>query len=155
AAECTAVPNVSYGYGPIVGTLDEQHSAVCATLPTAYNDRFDFAISDTAGGTETAVPALYDKSLGNGCVLYIPTGYECSVSEPYSTTVSPSILVVGLPEKAARTSYRVQLACTSIRCGPEQVSVTGVTPTTAGNGGKATLTVTGTALHKDDKVQIQ
>ncbi|GAA1265855.1 hypothetical protein GCM10009658_04240 [Planotetraspora silvatica] len=154
AAECTAVPNVSYGYGPISGTLDEQHTAVCAALPTAYRDRFDFTISDTAGGTETAVPALYGKSLADNCVLSLPSDYQCYLNEPSSTAVSPSILVIGLPEKAARTSYRVQLACTGIRCGPEQVSATGVTPATAGNGGKATLTVTGTALHEDDKVQI-
>ncbi|GII52268.1 hypothetical protein Pth03_06570 [Planotetraspora thailandica] len=154
AAECTAVPNVSYGYGPITGTLDEQHTAVCAALPTAYNDRFDFTISDTAGGTETAVPALYGTSLANNCVLFIPSSYQCYMSEPYSTAVSPSILVIGLPEKAAQTSYSVQLDCTAIRCGAEKVSVTGVSPTTSAAGGKATLTVTGTALHEDDKVRI-
>ncbi len=154
AAECTAVPNVSYGYGPVTGTLDEQHTAVCAALPTAYNDRFNLTISDTDGRTETAVPALYDRSLGNGCLLYIPSGYECSVSEPYTTAVSPSVLVLGLPEKAARTSYSVELVCWTIRCGPEPVSVTAVTPATATNGGKATVTVTGTALHMDDKVRI-
>ncbi|MGW7361964.1 hypothetical protein ACWGI8_00690 [Streptomyces sp. NPDC054841] len=154
AAECTKVPNVSYGYGPFTGTLTEQKTAVCAALPTAYSDRFNFKISDTAGGTETAVPALYDSSLDNGCYLSIPGGYECYLTEPYSTTVSPSILVLGLPEKASGTAYSVELVCRYATCGPEEKSVGTVSPTTGASGTKATLTVTGTVLHKDDKVRI-
>jgi hypothetical protein len=154
AAECRKVPNVSYGYGPLTGTLDEQHTAVCAALPTAYDDRFDFAISDTAGGTQTAVPALYDASLDNNCVLFIPSGYQCYLSEPYSKEVSPSILVLGLPEKASQTAYRAELTCTFALCGTEEISVGTVTPATGASDTKATVTVTGTALHKDDKVRI-
>jgi hypothetical protein len=154
AKECTKVPNVSYGYGPVTGTLDEQHTAVCAALPTAYDDRFDFAISDTAGGTQTAVPALYDADWENNCTLFIPSGYQCYLNEPYSTEVSPSILVLGLPEKASQTAYRAELTCTFGMCGTEEISIGTVTPTTGASGTKATVTVTGTALHKDDKVRI-
>ncbi|MET9515186.1 hypothetical protein [Streptomyces sp. NPDC002994] len=157
AAECVKVPNVSYGYGPISGTLNEQRTAVCAALPTAYNDRFDVAISDTAGGTETAVPALYGSgsgSLMNGCTLYVPTGYECAVNGSYTAAGSPSILLLGLPEKASQTAYRAELTCWSTLCGTEKVSVAAVTPATGVSGAKATVKVTGTALHKDDKVRI-
>ncbi|MGW0992163.1 FG-GAP-like repeat-containing protein [Streptomyces sp. NPDC002523] len=154
AAECAKVPNVSYGYGPVTGTLDEQHTAACAALPTAYHDSFDFVVSDTAGGTQTAVPALYDASLDNNCTLYIPSGYRCSVSEPYTTEVTPGILVVGLPEKASQTAYKAELVCVYSICGTEKVSAGTVTPTSGVSGTKTTLTVTGTALHEDDKVRI-
>ncbi|MEU4496527.1 hypothetical protein AB0F96_24580 [Streptomyces sp. NPDC023998] len=154
ARECTAVPNISYGYGPITGTLDEQHTAVCATLPTAYSDRFNVAISDTTGATDTAVPALYGKSLVNGCTLMRPTGYECSVNEPETRAVTPSIMVLSLPRKASHTSYRAELICSSVICGTQRVSVDWVTPTTAESGTKATVSVIGTALHKDDKVVL-
>ncbi|MGW0553667.1 hypothetical protein ACWDZ6_05610 [Streptomyces sp. NPDC002926] len=154
ARECTAVPDVSYGYGPITGTLDEQHTAVCAVLPTAVGDRFDMAIGDTTGTTGTAVPALYDKSLDNGCTLTVPTGYGCSVDEPDTRGASPSIMVLSLPKKASHTSYRAELICSSVICGTQRVSVDGVTPTTAESGTKATVRVTGTALHKDDKVVL-
>ncbi|MGI3227176.1 hypothetical protein ACRJ4B_28515 [Streptomyces sp. GTA36] len=61
--ECTKVPSVSYGYGPVTGTLDESHTAVCAVLPTAGLDRFNAEITDTTGATATAVPALYKQCL--------------------------------------------------------------------------------------------
>ncbi|MFE0627377.1 hypothetical protein ACFW3D_10430, partial [Streptomyces sp. NPDC058864] len=152
AAECTKVPNISYGYGPMTGTLDEQHTAVCASLPTAYSDVFRVPVTDTDGAAETAVPALYDKSRDNGCTRYTD-GYECSIYEPY-TGAAPSVFVLGLPERASHTSYRAELVCRSTRCGTETVGVTGVAPATGASGGRTTVTVTGTALHAEDKVRI-
>lgn len=154
AAECAKVPNVSYGYGPVTGTLDEEHTAVCAALPTGYDDRFDFKISDTAGGTHTAVPALYGPRLANNCTRFVPSGYQCYLNEPYTTDVTPSILVIGLPEKASRTAFKAELTCTYALCGTETITIGTVSPTTGTAGGKATVTVTGTALHEDDKVRI-
>ncbi|MFF1460142.1 hypothetical protein [Streptomyces sp. NPDC058330] len=154
ADECAKVPSVSYGYGPVTGTLDEAHSAVCAALPTAYNDRFDMKISDTTGATATAVPALYDAGLENGCMRFAPSGYECYVSEPYGADDTSSILVLSLPETASQTSYKAEAVCTSVRCGTEKVTVGSVTPVTGATGTEVTLQVTGTALHEDDKVQI-
>ncbi|MFD3654837.1 hypothetical protein [Streptomyces sp. NPDC058620] len=154
AAECAKVANVSYGYGPVTGTLDEQHTAVCAALPTAYNDRFDMEISDTTGATETAVPALYDPSLDNGCFDSMPSGYECYISEPYGSSATPSILVLSLPETAPRTSFKAEAVCTFVRCGVEKVTVGSVTPVTGATGSRATVQVSGTALHEDDKVRI-
>ncbi|MEV5316713.1 hypothetical protein AB0K92_03385 [Streptomyces sp. NPDC052687] len=134
AAECAEVPNVSYGYGPVTGTLDEQHTAVCAALPTSNDDRFDFEVGDTAGGTHTAVPALYDASLDNTCALFVPSGYRCYVNEPYTKDVTPSILVIGLPERASQTAFKAELTCTSGLCGTETVSVGTVTPDTGAVG---------------------
>ncbi|MDH6218439.1 Tat pathway signal protein [Streptomyces pseudovenezuelae] len=153
APECTKVPSVSYGYGPITGTLDEQHSAVCAVLPTAGYDRFSVPVTDTTGATNTAVPALYNSAWNNGCLLYIPTGWECSAGGSTSGS-APSLFVLGLPEKVSTTSYSAQLTCKSTLCGPDKVAVTAVSPTTGVAGTKATLTVTGTALPPTATVRL-
>ncbi|MFF9508061.1 hypothetical protein ACF1BU_19850 [Streptomyces sp. NPDC014724] len=154
AAECEKVPNVAFGYGPVTGTLDEQHTAVCAALPTAYRDYFKMEISDTTGATETAVPALYDPSLDNGCIRYLPTGYDCAVNEPYTKETTPSILVLSLPEKASKTSYEAEAVCTSVLCGTEQVTIGQITPATGAGGTKATVQLSGTSLHKDDEIVL-
>ncbi|MCT9080416.1 hypothetical protein [Streptomyces fulvoviolaceus] len=153
APECTKVPSVSYGYGPVTGTLDESHTAVCAVLPTAGFDRFDMAITDTTGATTTAVPALYNSAWNNGCSLYIPTGYQCAAGGSSSAS-SPSLLVLGLPEKASSTAYSAKLTCTFTLCGPDKVSVTDVGPDTGVAGNKVTLTVTGTALPPTATVRL-
>ncbi|MFE9457643.1 hypothetical protein [Streptomyces californicus] len=154
AEGCVTAPNVSYGYGPVSGTLDEAHSTFCAVLPTAYRDRFDMKISDTDGAQATAVPSLYDASLDNGCTRYIPTGYKCAVSEPYSKDPTPSTLVLSLPETASKTSYSAEAVCSGIRCGAEAVTIGTVGPATGAAGDKVTVTLTGTALHKDDIVRL-
>lgn len=154
AEGCVRVPNVSYGYGPVTGVLDEARSTFCAVLPTAYSDRFQMEISDTTGAEETAVPSLYDPSLGNGCALHIPGGYHCGVSEPYTKEVTPSTLVLSLPETAAKTSYQAKAVCSIFRCGTEQVTIGTVSPVTGAAGSKVTVTVTGTALHEEDVVQL-
>ncbi|MEV4877480.1 hypothetical protein [Streptomyces cyaneofuscatus] len=154
AEGCVRVPNVSYGYGPVTGTLDEARSTFCAVLPTAYRDRFDMEISDTTGAEETAVPSLYDASLGNGCMRFIPDGYQCAVSEPSTKEVTPSTLVLSLPETAPKTSYRAKAVCSGIRCGTEQVTIGTVSPETGASGSKVTVKLTGTALHEEDVVQL-
>ncbi|MET8689774.1 Tat pathway signal protein [Streptomyces sp. NPDC004732] len=154
AAECTKVPSVAFGYGPVTGTLDETHTATCATLPTSRNDHFDVEISDTTGATEEAVPALYNSAWKNGCSRAVPMDYRCGVNDPAETPKQPSVLVLGLPDKASATSYSATLKCWSSRCGDEKTTVTGVTPTTAATGSKPTLTVTGTAINPDATVRL-
>ncbi|MDC0772520.1 IPT/TIG domain-containing protein [Streptomyces sp. HD] len=154
APECVKVPSVAYGYGPVTGTLDESRTAVCAALPTAGFDRFETDIKDTAGAATTAVPVLYNtRTWANGCTHYIPEGYDCDTlgSSPEST---PTLFLLGLPEKAAGTAYSAKLTCTSAVCGTEKTSVTAVGPDTGAAGGKVKLTVTGTALGPDVTVRI-
>ncbi len=154
APECTRVPNISYGYGPVTGTLTEQHTALCAVLPTAYRDNFDFAVSDTAGSPSTAVPSLYNSRLSDGCIRFIPTGYSCSVNESYSADPTPTTLLIGLPEDASQSAYRAELDCLSEPCGTERVNVSSATPAGGVSGTKVTITVTGAALRQDDTVRI-
>ncbi|MEU5291314.1 Tat pathway signal protein [Streptomyces umbrinus] len=150
--ECTKVPSVSYGYGPVTGTLDESHTAVCAVLPTAGLDRFNSEITDTGGATTTAVPALYNSVWNNGCTL-TSSGSQCAVGGS-SSAASPSLFVLGLPEKASSTAYSAKLTCVSEPCGPDRVTVTAVSPGTGVAGGKVTLTVTGTALPANATVRL-
>ncbi|MFD0415680.1 Tat pathway signal protein [Streptomyces sp. NPDC127108] len=157
APECAEVPSVAYGYGPITGKLDESRTAVCAVLPTAGGDHFESEITDTTGATDTAVPALYNSEWKNGCSWFSGDdgeGYDCGVTESSSTPRKPSVLLLGLPEKASSTSYRATMKCTRGPCGDEKVTVTDVTPKTAASGTKHTLTVTGTALHPDFTVRL-
>lgn len=153
APECTRIPSVAFGFGPLTGTLDESHTAVCAVLPTAGFDRFDAAITDTTGAVDTAVPALYNSAWTNGCSLYIPTGWQCAAGGTSSAS-SPSLLVLGLPDKASSTSYSAGFTCRSSLCGPDKESVTSVGPLTAPAGGKATLTATGTALGPNTEIRL-
>ncbi|MEU9095975.1 hypothetical protein [Streptomyces sp. NPDC048428] len=155
APECAKVPNVSYGYGPFTGVLDEQHATVCAVLPTAGLDRFAMNIGDTAGGTATAVPALYDPNRANGCTRFSPDSYECTVlTGTGARTPAPSTLVLSLPETAARTDFTTELVCKSGLCGTEAVTIGALTPTTGASGTKATVQLSGTALHETDQVRI-
>ncbi|MFD5426934.1 hypothetical protein [Streptomyces sp. NPDC127084] len=158
APECVKVPSVTYGFGPFTGTLDEQHSAMCAVLPTAWNDRFDVRVTDTKGAKDTAVPAMYGGSKPNNrCYAYAGadgSGHECYLSESYTKDVIPSVFVLGLPEKTSGTSYKAEITCTGGFCGTEEVSVGSVAPTTGTTGSKVAVTVTGTALHKDHTVKI-
>ncbi|MFJ8489768.1 Tat pathway signal protein [Streptomyces sp. NPDC094038] len=157
APECTRVPSVSYGYGPVTGTLDEAHSAVCAVLPTAGLDRFSADIEDTTGATATAVPALYNPaSWRNGCVHYLGTdgdGYDCAALGS-SAAATPTVFLLGLPETASRTAYSARLACSSTLCGTDRVSVTGISPATGVSGTKVKVTVTGTALGPATQVRL-
>ncbi|MDN0194208.1 IPT/TIG domain-containing protein [Streptomyces sp. S.PNR 29] len=152
APECAKVPSVSYGYGPVTGTLDEQHTAVCAVLPTAGYDRFDLDVEDTTGATTTAVPALYNAKWDNGCT-WTTSGYQCAAGGS-TTGPAPTLFLLGLPEKASATSYSAKLTCFSTPCGPDRVGVTAVSPGTGVAGGKVTLTVTGTALPANATVRL-
>jgi hypothetical protein len=154
AAECTKVPSIAFGYGPVTGTLDESHTADCAVLPTSRNDHFEAEITDTAGASETAVPALYSGSWKNGCTRAVPMDYLCGVNDPEADPKEPSVLVLGLPDKASATSYSATLKCSSSRCGDETTTITGVTPAEAPGDTEPTLTVTGTAINPDATVRL-
>ncbi|MGW1953783.1 Tat pathway signal protein [Streptomyces sp. NPDC001920] len=154
APQCVKVPSVAYGYGPITGTLDESRTAVCAALPTAGFDRFETDIKDTSGAAGTAVPVLYNtKTWANGCTHYIPEGYDCDALGS-SQESTPTVFLLGLPEKAPRTAYSAELTCTSPVCGTQETTVTAVSPDTGAAGGKVRLTVTGTALGPDVTVRL-
>ncbi|GLF95827.1 cell surface protein [Streptomyces yaizuensis] len=155
APECAKVPNISYGFGPVTGVLNEQRTAYCAALPTAFGNRFQMDLTDTAGGSAIAEPALYSGNLSEGCRLFIPSGYQCSVRSGAHQQPEPSTLVLGLPEEASTTSYRLNMVCSGPGlCGPEKKTATGVTPATGVAKSVVTLTVAGSALHEKDKVRI-
>lgn len=153
APECVKVPNITYGYGPITGTLDEQHTAICAELPTSYHDYFTVKVSDTAGAAQTAVPSLYDENHEQRCSARSTGEYSCALSGSYTTETTPSLFVLGLPEKASQTSYRAQIVCPS-RCGTERIGVTEVTPDTGVTGTKVAVAVKGSALPDSTRVVI-
>ncbi|MET9619940.1 hypothetical protein ABZZ37_04085 [Streptomyces sp. NPDC006464] len=155
APQCARVLNLRDGYGPVTGTLDDEHVADCVSLPTASNDDLWVWVRDPAGTAYTAVASLWDAELNDTC-RDERGGSRCTLGGgSASTAPSPSILVLG--RTATRTSYRAEVECnpyTTRLCGGVPVSVSSVTPTSAPRGSLATLTVHGSALSIKDTVQL-
>ncbi|MET9960290.1 Tat pathway signal protein, partial [Streptomyces sp. NPDC006326] len=146
APECTRAGSVAYGYGPLTGTLSEDHTGVCAVLPSVSGDLFRAEVTATDGGASAPEPALYSTTGRDLC-----TGS----SSPYTCQgTDQTTFVLALPDRTDRTEYRAQLVCTTAPCGSENVSVGTVTPTTAQSGTVATLTVQGTALGMNTTVRL-
>ncbi|MFI8826929.1 hypothetical protein, partial [Streptomyces sp. NPDC053431] len=158
APECAKVLSLRDGYGPVTGTLDEEHTAVCAALATASDDDLWVWVRDPAGTATTAVPSLWDAGLRNTCRTDPRGGYRCVLGERSATPVpAPTVLVLGLPEQASQASYRAEVDCnteTRTLCGGVPVSVSSVSPSSAPRGSVATLTVHGTSLSMKDTVKL-
>ncbi|WP_405830600.1 hypothetical protein [Streptomyces sp. NBC_00105] len=146
APECARSGSVAYGYGPLTGTLSEERTGTCAVLSSVSGDRFRADITATDGGTATPEPTLYNKAWSNLC-SGTSSPYDCQATDQ-------SLFVLALPERESRTAYRAELVCTNAPCGPEDLSVGTVTPTTAQSGTVATLTVQGTALGMNTTVEL-
>ncbi|MFE5851699.1 hypothetical protein ACFQ61_00530 [Streptomyces sp. NPDC056500] len=158
APECLRIPNVSYGFGALTGTLTEQNSAVCAALPTGTSDQFNATVTSDTGVAErglTVVPRLYGSALENGCTTTRTGRYRCTTDEPTTAPLLPTTLVIGLPERASQTSYRAAFDCRASLCGNEPRTVGTIGPATAVSGSDTVLTLTGTALHQQDTVRIK
>ncbi|WP_426404053.1 hypothetical protein ACN9M0_21255 [Streptomyces sp. R-07] len=159
APECVAVPNVSYGFGPLVGTLTEQKTALCAAVPSSSSDRFGLRFTPAGTFAQQPTPWLYDRTTQkNGCYgSYSSEGqnYECTLPNVYPKAARPSILVIGLPEAPAQTSTAVNAAitCAQYLCGTDERSIGTVGPATVGQG-KISMTVTGSALPDSAKVVL-
>ncbi|MEU5400738.1 hypothetical protein ABZ348_15770 [Streptomyces sp. NPDC005963] len=158
APECLRVPNVSYGFGALTGSLTEQNTAVCAALPTGTSDQFNATVTSATGDAErgrTVVPRLYGSALENGCTTTRTGRYRCATDEPTTAPPLPTTLVIGLPERESQTTYRAAFDCRSSLCGNESRTVGTISPATGVSGTDTVLTLTGTALHQKDTVRIQ
>ncbi|MGW9450717.1 hypothetical protein [Streptomyces sp. NPDC055632] len=159
APECVRVPNVSYGFGPLTGTLSEQRTAICAVLPTASGDRFDVRFTPAGTFEQSPTPWMYDQAglKGNCYGSYSSEGqnYQCYLPSAYPKAARPSTLVIGLPEQPAQasTAVRADFSCASSLCGLDERTVGTVGPATVGRG-RVTMTVGGSALHESTVVQV-
>ncbi|MFD3998222.1 hypothetical protein [Streptomyces sp. NPDC058583] len=159
APECVRVPDVSYGFGPLVATLSEQKPAICALLPTASYDRFWMIQTPAVSLAQTPTPRLYDLStLQDGCARRASTSYECEVprrEDDWYSEPRPTLLVIGMPSAPTQSAVPLQatFSCPSSPCGHVERTVTTVTPGTVG-AGRITMTVTGAALHERDVVEV-
>ncbi|MEU2230148.1 hypothetical protein [Streptomyces vietnamensis] len=156
APECVKVPSISYGFGPLSGTLSEQKSAICAVLPTATGDRFDLAFTPEVAYDQLPGTWLYDGSdLSSACAKTGWSAYDCSVTDTGSKVSRPTTLVIGLPEQPDQdsTAVRAQATCTVQVCGLEKQTIGTFGPATVG-AGKITMTLTGTLLRATDRVEV-
>ncbi|MEU1861556.1 hypothetical protein [Streptomyces gardneri] len=160
APECAKVPNVSYGFGPLVATLSEQKTAICAVLPTMSGDRF--VMPQTSGATlsGTPTPRLYTLAdRQDGCTeRYYYGRYECEVpptEDEWYPVSRPTVLLIGMPSRPTTSSVPVsaKFSCMHSPCGSDARTIGTVTPGTVG-AGKITMKVTGTALHEKDVVEL-
>ncbi|WP_370414264.1 hypothetical protein [Streptomyces fradiae] len=147
APECARPANISYGYGPLTGVLDEQHTAVCAGLETYQHDRYDAVVKDTETEGRGATLSLYDKSVDR-CDDR-DTEIDCYLGDWITGVPKPTVMVLGLREWTSRTAYSAELVCTAPVCGADPVTFRSVDPTTAASGTKARVVLSGTALNAD------
>ncbi|MFF8836172.1 hypothetical protein [Streptomyces sp. NPDC015130] len=160
APECVKVPNVSYGFGPLVATLSEQKTAICAVLPTMSGDSFAMP---QASGTDlpgTPIPRLYTLAdRQDGCTERHYEGrYECEVpptEDEWYPVSRPAVLLIGMPSRPTTSSVPVsaKFSCMHAPCGSDARTIGTVTPGTVG-AGKITMKVSGTALHEKDVVEL-
>ncbi|WP_052499248.1 hypothetical protein [Streptomyces vietnamensis] len=155
--ECVRVPDVTYGFGPLTGTLNEQRPALCAVLPTASNDWLKLSFAPALELSKSPTPWLYDGTAGQSvCDRSGNAYYSCSVpsEDSYGGVARPTTLVIGLPSIPAQTPTDVRAtAYCPYGCGTVTRTVTAVTPGTVG-AGKITMKVTGAALHEKDVVEV-
>ncbi|MER5311135.1 hypothetical protein ABT034_25480 [Streptomyces sp. NPDC002773] len=159
APECVKVPNVSYGFGPLVGTLSEDRTAICAVLPTASGDSFDLTFTPTGSFAQSPTPWLYRQSgspnLCHGSYTDEGEKYSCSVTRESPRVATPTTLLLTVPVQpaGATTAVRASFTCADTICGTDKPTIGTVGPTTGG-AGKITVTLTGTALHENDQVAV-
>ncbi|MFF0748055.1 hypothetical protein [Streptomyces sp. NPDC004267] len=153
APECARPANISYGYGPVTGVLDEQHTAVCAGLETYQRDRYDAVVKDTEREGRGAVLSLYDRSVDR-CTDR-STEIDCYLGDPVDGVAKPTVMVLGLQEWTTRTAYSAELVCTVEVCGADPISFRSVDPAFAASGTKARVVLAGTALRAEHKLRIE
>ncbi|MFI8100351.1 hypothetical protein [Streptomyces sp. NPDC086023] len=152
APECPRV-NVAYGYGPLSGTLDEQHTAVCRSVALSTRDSFEVLTRKDAAGAPTAVPALYGKGLADSCHRSSDR-FLCATGDSGPELAVEGFFVLGLPEAVSSSAFGADVRCTTIPCGHDEISVGSVGPGSGVTATKAVVYVKGSALHPDDSVHI-
>ncbi|MEV7275628.1 hypothetical protein [Streptomyces sp. NPDC093111] len=152
APECVKAADIAYGYGPVTGVLDERRTAVCVALPTYAKDSLRTKVVETEGGFYPPVPLLIALGQG-GVVCQGPNEDTCTVFGTEGTA-QPTVLFLGLPEKASYSAFSAEAGCTLTVCGGASVSFGTVTPPFGGSGTKARVTLTGTALKAGHTLRI-
>ncbi|MFF5975575.1 hypothetical protein ACFY7C_29110 [Streptomyces sp. NPDC012769] len=153
APECARPANISYGYGPITGVLDEQHTAVCAGLETYQHDRYDAVVKDTDRDGRGAVLSLYDGSLDRCTDRDIEI--DCYLGDPVTGQPKPTVMVLGLREWNSRSAYSAELVCTVQVCGADPIAFRDVSHRTAASGTKPHVVLSGTALRAEHRLRIE
>ena len=153
-AECPKV-SAAYGFGPYTGTLSAAKPALCLVAPAATFDDLTIDVTN---------PADPDDGYSWDAGLYAVTGsvgmQSCAIGEggfhcwPGHARVEPTVYVLTNGNRATAHPYRLQATCANPLCGGETFTVTSAAPASVPNGAKRTITVSGTALHLRDTVEV-
>ncbi|GAA0439250.1 hypothetical protein GCM10009531_31920 [Actinoplanes capillaceus] len=108
------------GVGPLAGTLSDQRTAVCVSVPVKNRSSFTVALSNTGGGTETPEP-YYFTTLADGGITacsYAEGGRGCQVSLPYEQPSGMALFVLAPRTENANLPFRAETTCDGEPCVP-------------------------------------
>ncbi len=142
--ECPAVPSAAYGFGPLTGALTDAKPAACVSVPVAKWDLYGLTVENPEGGTAQPRPHLITTSGISNCQ------FRCDPEMDRGSFV----FVVSSGDHVGRVPYRIEATCDRLLCGGATYGASAVAPATGARGRTVTVTVTGTALHRQDTVHL-
>jgi len=156
-AECPKV-SAAYGFGPYTGTLSSTKPALCVVAPATYYDELSIDITNPVTPSDdyswdAGLYAITGSAGMQSCAVSSAGGWHCSGGRE---RVEPTVFLLTNGNRATPHPYRLEATCensTSL-CGGETFTVTSAAPASVPNGAKRTITVSGTALHLRDTVQV-
>jgi hypothetical protein len=162
APNCEPVPSLTYGLGPLTGTMTDELTGRCLLAPIGTSDRYRVTITNADGTppAEALPPAAYifdpDYTENNS----FSVGSCAGAADCRPNTSLP----VGQPTKAVillspgavfdTFPYQAQISCTTTPCGGEPYAVSAVSPPTVPAVGTVTLNLTGAAFDATDTIQL-
>ena len=154
-AECAQVPSAGYGFGPYTGTLTRQKPALCVVAPASYYDDLTIDVSNPVDPEDAFLwdSGMYavNGSTGMQSCAIGEGGFHCWRGRE---RLEQTVYLLTNGNRTADHPYRLEATCHSPLCGGEQFTVTGAAPASVANGGKRTVTVSGTNLHLRDTVRV-
>jgi hypothetical protein len=155
-AQCPAVAGVP-AIGPLTGTLTEQKTAVCVSVPVNNFSDFTVDITNTAGGEETPEPYYFhtrnETSGLTGC-SYASGGRGCLVTMPFPQRSGMAMFVLAPKTENANLPFRAEIVCEEGEVCTAPYALGSVSPMRVPNGGVATLTLRGSGLTTGDSVML-
>lgn len=148
ASGCTTLDSVAYGFGPFEGIFDDKRDRACYAFVGSVGDQLTLTTANLSNPSSPPTAHLVQpdgtqQCGGSGqlypCTLDTP-GRHVVIVEPYYSSLG---------------SYRLSAACGNPACGPEELTVAGLLPTSSGQAADVTVELRGRALSLDETVTLK